>query len=301
MVSRVSASLPETDPGRGVEKAEPAQPRRANRATFGSGPRVTWWSKLPTILRRTIVFVVLIAFWQLYVSVKHVSNLIFASPASALAALYDGWKNGQIATATGTTMEVLLIGMGIGLVVGVFFTVVATATTVGRDFVMLMTAMINPLPSIAILPLAIVWFGLNSKSLIFVIALAVVWPIAINMSTGFTTVNPTLIMAARNLGLKGWRMIKDIQLPAALPYIMTGVKVSWAFGWRTVIAAELVFGTAGGSGGLGYYINDNQYFLKISNVFAGLVTIAVIGVLIEALLNVFERRTVVRWGMVSSV
>lgn len=270
--------------------AAPSSDRFAGRS---SSP----WSRLPTWMRRAIVFVVLVAFWQVYVSIKHVSHLVFASPASAMSALVDGWRSGQIASATGTTMEVLVIGMAIGVVVGLLFTVAATITTVGKDFVMMMTSMINPLPSIAILPLAIIWFGLNDKALIFVIALAVVWPMAINMSTGFTTVNPTLLMAARNLGLSGWRLIRDVLIPAALPYTMSGIKVSWAFGWRTVIAAELVFGTAGGSGGLGYYINNSQYFLKIPDVFAGLITIAVIGIAVESLLNLFERRTVVRWGM----
>lgn len=255
------------------------------------------WSKLPVWLRRLIVFVVLIAFWQIYVSVGHINHLVFSSPASAATAFVDGWRNGQIATATVATLKVLGIGMIIGLVLGLVFTIFATVTTVGNDFVMLLTAMVNPLPSIAILPLAIIWFGLNDKALIFVIANAVVWPMAINMSVGFTTVNPTLLMVARNLGLRGWPMIKDVLLPAALPYIMSGVKVSWAFGWRTVIAAELVFGTAGGSGGLGYYINTSQYFLNIPDVFAGLITIAIIGVAVETLLNLFEKRTVVRWGM----
>ncbi len=262
-----------------------------------AGRRQSAWSRLPTWFRRLIVFVVLVAFWQFYVTVKHVNHLVFSSPSAAMTAVIDGWRNGQIAHATATTLEVLVIGMAIGLVVGLLFTVAATVTTVGKDFVMMMTAMINPLPSIAILPLAIIWFGLNSKALIFVIALAVVWPMAINMSTGFTTVNPTLLMAARNLGLHGSRMIRDVLIPAALPYTMSGIKVSWAFGWRTVIAAELVFGTAGGSGGLGYYINNSQYFLQIPNVFAGLITIAVIGIAVETMLNMVEKRTVVRWRM----
>jgi len=299
-VSRAEApvDLPTADVGAPTVEPSPARGRPpAARGDRLAGRPPSAWARLPTWLRRTIVFVVLVAFWQIYVSAEHVNHLVFASPAAAIAALVDGWRDGQIANATATTMEVLVIGMAIGLVVGLLFTVAATVTTVGKDFVMMMTAMINPLPSIAILPLAIIWFGLNDKALVFVIALAVVWPMAINMSTGFTTVNPTLLMAARNLGLRGWRLVRDVLLPAALPYTMSGIKVSWAFGWRTVIAAELVFGTAGGSGGLGYYINNSQYFLKIPDVFAGLITIAVIGIAIETMLNLFERRTVVRWGM----
>ncbi len=261
------------------------------------GPRTSRWSKLPGAVRRSLILIVLVGFWQAYVSVEHVSHLIIASPSSAVGAFIDGWRNGNIGHATLTTMEVLVGSMILAIGIGVLFTVLAITTTIGRDFVVLMTSMINPLPSIAILPLAIIWFGLNNKALVFVTVLGTVWPITINVSTGFSTVNATLLMAARNLGLKGWKLVKDVLLPAALPDIMSGLKVGWAFSWRTVIAAELIFGTAGGSGGLGYYINENQYFLKIPQVFAGLITIALIGILIESLLNVLERNTMVRWGM----
>jgi NitT/TauT family transport system permease protein len=157
--------------------------------------------------------------------------------------------------------------------------------------------MLNPLPSIAILPLAILWFGLSTTSLIFVIANAVTWPIAINVSMGFRTVNPTVLAAGRNIGLRGWRLVKDVLLPAALPHTIAGLKTGWAFGWRTIIAAELVFGVAGGNGGLGNYINDARYFLRIPEVFAGLVSIALIGIALEYVFTLVERRTVVRWGM----
>ncbi len=274
----------------------PRRPAPATARTWGS-QRSRSWSKLPTMVRRVIVFVVLVALWQAYVSLLHVNHLLFSSPAAAAAAFVQGWRNGQIGSATATTLEVLFIGMVIGVGLGLVLTVLATLTTLGRDFVMLMTAMLNPLPSIAILPLALIWFGLSNNALIFVIVLAVVWPMAITMSAGFTTINPTLLMAARNLGLSGWRMTAYVLLPAALPYVIGGFKVSWAFAWRTIIAAELVFGTAGGTGGLGYYISNEQYFLKIPNVFAGLISIAIIGIGMDVLLNFIEKRTVVRWGM----
>lgn len=255
------------------------------------------WSRLPTWLRRLIILAVAVAIWELYVKAAHVSHLVFASPYAVAKSFVTGWGNGQIAGATGVTLQALAIGMAIGIALAIVFTVFATWTTVGRDALMMFTSMLNPLPSIAILPLAIIWFGLNEKALVFVVANAVVWPIAINVTTGFRTVNATLVMVGRNLGLSGWRLVRDVLLPAALPYIVTGVKVGWAFAWRTIIASELVFGTAGGSGGLGYFINKSQYFLDIPAVFAGLVTIAVIGIIVEVGFNMLERRTVIRWGM----
>jgi len=303
-VSKAETDISQTTTGSQTSNlgVEPPRNRRQGPGARRSrpdqvGPRASLWSKLPTTVRRGIVLVVIIGFWQVYVSAKHVSPLVFSSPSSTVAAFIDGWRNGQIAHATATTLEVLVVSMIIAIAIGVLFTIMAIATTIGNDFVMLMTSMINPLPSIAILPLAIVWFGLNNNALIFVTVLGTVWPITINVSTGFSTVNATLLMAARNLGLKGWKLVKDVLLPAALPDITSGIKVGWAFSWRTVIAAELIFGTAGGSGGLGYYINENDYFLKIPEVFAGLITIAIIGIIVESLLNILERNTMVRWGM----
>jgi NitT/TauT family transport system permease protein len=103
----------------------------------------------------------------------------------------------------------------------------------------------------------------------------------------------------RNLGLRGFKLVKDVLMPAALPHTISGLKTGWAFGWRTIIAAELVFGVAGGGGGLGYFINDSRYFLRIPDVFAGLVTIALIGIALDVVFTWIERRTVIKWGMKS--
>ena len=131
----------------------------------------------------------------------------------------------------------------------------------------------------------------------FVVALATIWPVALNTDNGFRTISATTQLAARNLGLRGWKLVVDVLLPAALPAIVTGLKSAWAFGWRTVVAAELVFGVAGSSGGLGWYINNARYFLQTADIFAGLVVISVLGIVVEALFGLLERRTVVRWGM----
>ena len=115
----------------------------------------------------------------------------------------------------------------------------------------MLVAILNPLPGVAVLPLAMLWFGLNTNALLFVIANAAIWPIAINLDTGFKTVNQTIVSVGRNIGLSSARLVTDVLAPAALPYAISGLKTAWAFGWRTIIAAELIFGVAGAEGGLG--------------------------------------------------
>jgi len=108
----------------------------------------------------------------------------------------------------------------------------------------------------------------------------------------------TLRLSGRNYGLKGVRYVLHILVPAAFPAILAGLKIGWAFGWRTLVAAELVFGVSSRSGGLGWYIFQARAELDTPTVFAGLFAVILIGLFVEsAIFRVIEARTVQRWGM----
>lgn len=127
---------------------------------------------------------------------------------------------------------------------------------------------------------------------------SVLWALALNIYSGFQAVPETLRMAGRNYGLKGPRYVLGILVPAALPAILAGLRIGWAFAWRTLIAAELVFGASSGKGGLGWYIFQNRNELYTDRVFAGLAAVVLIGLAVENLVfNTLERVTVRRWGM----
>lgn len=158
--------------------------------------------------------------------------------------------------------------------------------------------MFNPLPAIALLPLALLWFGLGTGSLVFVLVHSVLWPLALTTYAGFQAVPDTLRMAGRNYGLRGPRYVVQLLIPAALPAILSGLKIGWAFAWRTLIAAELVFGATSGQGGLGWYIFQNRNELYTDRVFAGLTMVIALGLLVEGVVfQAIERLTVRRWGM----
>ena len=156
------------------------------------------------------------------------------------------------------------------------------------------------MPAIALLPLALIWFGLGDLCIIFVLVHSVLWAVALNTHSGFRSVSTTLRMVGRNYGLAGPRFIARILIPAAFPSILTGLKIGWAFAWRTLIAAELVFGVSSGKGGLGWYIYENKNMLDIPAVFAGLLTVILIGLTVENLIfRKIEAVTVRKWGMQS--
>jgi NitT/TauT family transport system permease protein len=192
----------------------------------------------------------------------------------------------------------LLAGYAIGILAAFALAMLAIGSRLGNDLLETLTAMFNPLPAIALLPLALIWFGLGPESLIVVLVHSVLWPVGLNAHAGFRAVSPTLRMVGRNYGLGGAGFAFRILFPAAFPSILAGLKIGWAFAWRTLIAAEMVFGVSAGSGGLGWYIFENKTLLETPNVFAGLLTIVLIGLAVENLVfRTIERRTVRRWGM----
>ena len=255
------------------------------------------WSRLPTGVRYAIVVAALLGVWQGSVQATHISPLLVSSPMQVAQAGWRSVADGQIPAATASTLAELLAGIAAGAAAGFAFASLAVFSQVGHDVLSVLIAVMNPLPAIAILPLAMIWFGITPKAIVFVVALATMWPVAINTDTGFRTISPTTRMVARNLGLRGLPLVTGVLLPAALPFILAGLQTAWAFGWRTVVAAELVFGVAGAAGGLGWYINNARYYLFVPEIFAGLVVISVLGIAVDFLFRLVEARTVVRWGL----
>jgi NitT/TauT family transport system permease protein len=261
-------------------------------------PTAFGWAWLPAFIRYPVIGALLVAAWHYYA--VHKGSLVMATPWQTAQEFWDGWRNGSLSDPTWTTLRLLLQGVGIGAGVAAVLTAFATLSKFGEDLLLFLTAVLNPLPGVAVLPIAMLLFGLNETAIRFVIANATIWPIAIAVSTGFKTTNQTLVAVGRNVGLSRVRLITDVLAPAALPHTISGLKTAWAFGWRTIIAAELVFGVAGSTGGLGNYINNARQYLLTPKVFAGLLTIAIIGVVFETLFGQLERLTIVRWGMKTS-
>jgi NitT/TauT family transport system permease protein len=252
-----------------------------------------------TWIRKIFILVVLASAWEIYG--RWLDNPLLVPPfGAAVHALIADFADGVIPTRALSSIQVLLVGFATGTTLAGLLTVFAISTRIGTDFLETMTAMFNPLPAIALLPLALIWFGLGAGSLVFVLVHSVMWAVALNTLAGFRSVSMTVRMVGRNYNLKGLRFVGRILIPAAFPSILAGLKIGWAFAWRTLIAAELIFGVSSGQGGLGWYIFESKNQLNIPEVFAGLLTIILIGLAVENVVFRFiETRTVQRWGMQS--
>ncbi|UUQ67433.1 ABC transporter permease [Pseudomonas fuscovaginae UPB0736] len=248
-------------------------------------------------LRKSLILVLLALLWEAVARYQD-NDLLLPSFLQTASAFYDGLLSGELLSKVWISLVVLLKGYVVGVLLAFALTTLAVSSRFGRDLLGTLTSMFNPLPAIALLPLALLWFGLGQNSLIFVLVHSVLWALALNTYAGFLGVSETLRMAGRNYGLKRLRFVLFILIPAALPSILAGLKIGWAFAWRTLIAAELVFGATSGKGGLGWYIFQNRNELYTDKVFAGLAVVILIGLLVENLVfDSLERVTVKRWGM----
>ncbi|MFL6673498.1 MAG: ABC transporter permease [Massilia sp.] len=248
-------------------------------------------------LRKALLLLVLALAWEALARWQD-NDLLLPGALQTARALAQGIVSGELPGYVAVSLAVLVQGYLAGIAGAFVLTSLAMSTRLGRDLLETLTAMFNPLPAIALLPLALLWFGLGRASLVFVLVHSVMWPLALNMYAGFRSVPESLRMTGRNYGLGQLRLLVQVMVPAALPAILSGLKIGWAFAWRTLIAAELVFGTTSGKGGLGWYIFQSRNELFTDKVFAGLATVILIGLLVENLVfQAVERFTVRRWGM----
>jgi NitT/TauT family transport system permease protein len=270
---------------------------------------VTAWEKLYNLaaLRKLAILAALALIWEIYARALG-NELVFPALTTTLRALWADligpastglWlPHGEILLKCVNSIQLLLVGYASGLMFAMLFTAIAMSSRIGNDLLETLTSMFNPLPAIALLPISLIWFGVGDRSIVFVLIHSVLWAVVLNTHSGFKSVSNTLRMVGKNCGLNGFGYVSKILIPAAFPAILTGLKIGWAFAWRTLIAAELVFGASSGSGGLGWYIYENKTMLDIPNVFAGLLTVILIGLLVDNLVfRNIENATVRKWGM----
>ncbi|MBW2412173.1 MAG: ABC transporter permease subunit, partial [Deltaproteobacteria bacterium] len=187
--------------------------------------------------------------WEVLFRAEITSELLFPSIIDVISQFW--FSATELFIRVGVTFKVIFGCMAISLALSFFLTFLSMKFEAVASVMEMILAMMHPLPSVALLPLLIIWFGLGEFSLWIVVLNSALWPIFLNAYTGFRTVHQTYIEVGRNIGLRGLKLFWHVVLPSALPYLITGVEISWARSWRAAIAVELVFGAATTSGGIG--------------------------------------------------
>ena len=240
----------------------------------------------------------LILIWVSVVWIGGFSPLILPSPAQVIKALFLGFSEGPVGKQILISLVLVLAGMCVGTLIAFLFLLLAVFSRIGESLVTTLTAVFHPLAGIALLPVVILWFGTGALSIIFIIIHSVVWPMVTNLITGYRSIPGPYRTVGRNYELTGLRMFLKITIPGSFPYILAGLKISWARAWRALISAEMIFGAVFDSGGVGWFIFSKRVFMDTPGMFAGIVVVIIIGILVEDLVfGIIENRTVRRWGM----
>jgi ABC-type nitrate/sulfonate/bicarbonate transport system permease component len=211
-----------------------------------------------------------------------------AAPSAALGALTDGLASGALSRELGTTLESYLQGLGLAIVVGAAVGVVVGSSRVLFDASFVVIEFLRPIPAVALIPLAILFFGFDAPMRRAVIAFGAVWPILINTIYGVRGGDRFLHDVATTSGVTRVGRLVRVTLPAALPSIATGIRVSASLALLICVTAEYVTGT----GGLGSYMQQQQAALELPEMYAAVILIGALGYFINVALRVTEHRAV---------
>ena len=216
-----------------------------------------------------------------------------ASGNRALAAMVG---DGSVLIHVGSTLARILAGIAAAAVVGVPLGLLMGRMRRVERFILPLVSVLNPIPSLAWVPVFILWFGLGNTAAVALVLYAAVFPLVLNVWTGVRSVNPLWLRAAEAMGADRRAVFTKVVLPAALPFVITGIRQAFARGWIAVVGGEMIAST---TRGLGFVIFDAKEFLNTDVMLGALLLIGVVGLAFERLVfQALERRTVARWGMV---
>jgi sulfonate transport system permease protein len=250
--------------------------------------------KAKFVYKQILFYVGLVVVWQLVFVTHVVPPQALPSPIQVGQLLLKETSDGSLLYAIGTSMWRLIVGLVIAIVGGLFLGIfMAKIETVNQTIGSLILGL-QSIPSVAWVPLALLWFGPTDAGTIFVVVAGALFAISINTHSGIKNIPPTYIAAGRNMGASGLQLITNVMIPAAFPYLISGFKQGWAYAWRGVIAAEIIFSIAG----LGFLLNLGKHDNDISQVAGVLIVIMVIGVLVDGFVfKKLEAKILVRWGL----
>lgn len=218
----------------------------------------------------------------------------FPSPVEVIKTIWILFSDNTLFIAITVSLKRIMAGYAISIGIGVLLGIVMTRVRFLDENISALILGLQALPSICWLPFAIVWFGLNEGAIIFVIVIGSVFAIAMAVDSGIKNINPLYIRAAETMGAKGFRIYRDVVIPASLPALIAGLKQGWSFAWRSLIAAEMIFATMG----LGHVLMIGRDLADISQVAAVMVIIIIIGLTVDKLIfGRLEKNLRRKWGL----
>jgi NitT/TauT family transport system permease protein len=245
-------------------------------------------------VRQVAFYALAIALWFVIARLRIWPPYLFPPPQGVLEALWSGFADHSFWIAIAVSMKRIAIGYALSVAIGVVLGLGMACSEFLEQTLGGLLVSLQSLPSICWLPMAVLWFGLSEKAILFVVVMGSVLSVTIAMESGRKQMPQIYAMAGRNLGASGFKLFLFVLLPASLPYLLTGLKQGWAFAWRSLIAGEMIFVSLG----LGQLLMMGRDLNDMSQVIAVMILIIAIGYIVDGLVfRTIERRFQDKWGL----
>jgi NitT/TauT family transport system permease protein len=247
--------------------------------------------------RHAIFYGVLVAIWAVLAKLKIWPPYVFPTPKGVAESLWAGFADHSFWIAIVVSMKRMLLGYALSVVLGMVLGLGVASNKFLEETMGGLLVSLQSLPSICWLPLAVLWFGLTEKAILFVVVMGSLLSVTIAMETGRQQMPKIYGMAGRNLGARGVKLFWYVLLPASLPFILSGLKQGWAFAWRSLISGEMIFVSLG----LGQLLMMGRDLNDMSQVIAVMMLIVAIGYIVDGLVfKTIERRLQRKWGLAAA-
>ncbi|MGH3585663.1 MAG: ABC transporter permease [Pseudonocardia sp.] len=252
------------------------------------------------LARRPVVrtlgpFVPVVALWWLLAALQVFPPAFFVGPDVVLGELGGLLERGILPGYLSDSLTRLWYGVLFGLLIGLPLGFLIGMSATARRLTWPLLLFFQAIADIAWLPIVIVWFGFSLTAVTFVIVYTIVFPLVLSIVAGIEQVPPELVRAARSLGAGRMRVFLEVIVPGSLPAVAGGIRTGLGYGWRALVAAEIIVGTSG----IGFMMFDARRVGDIAEVFLGMIVLGILWYALDALLLApFEHATVERWGLV---
>ncbi|KAA9111612.1 ABC transporter permease [Microbacterium rhizomatis] len=251
-----------------------------------------WSRRSVRIIGGMLLPLAILTAWQAVTASGVVPPYRLPSPASVLDAAVALTESGQLGLHIAISLQRVLIGFAIGSAIGLAVAAIVGLTRAGDVLLTPTLAAFRAIPSLALVPLLILWLQIGEESKITLIAIGAFFPVFTTVSSALRHVDPHLVEMARSFGLRGWALLRTVQLPAVVPSVIAGLRLALAQSWLFLVAAELI----AASMGLGYLLTFAQSTGRVDQILLAIIVLALLGTLTDGLLSLATRRVLKRWA-----
>jgi sulfonate transport system permease protein len=242
-------------------------------------------SRVPRWALKTLSPIVLIALWQVLSSTGVLEDDVLASPATIVATAADMWSDGTLQSAVLTSVVRVVVGLAFGLLAAIVLATVSGLFRIGEDVIDAPMQMLRTVPVIGLIPLLIIWFGIDELPKIILVALAATFPLYLNLYAGIRNVDSSLIEASRTLGLSWFGQVRHVILPSAMPQALVGLRYALGTAWLALVFGETINATSG----IGYEMNKAREFFATDIIIVCLALYAILGLVADMIVRALER------------